>query len=1112
MWIVRLALRRPYTFVVMSLAILLLGGAAIATMPIDIFPYIDIPIVSVVWTYSGIPPEEMEKRMVTIFERAMTTTVNDIEHIESQSYNGVAVVRVYFQPKARVEMAMSQISGLSNSILRGMPPGTQPPAILKYDASSVPILQLGLESKTVSEQQLYDLGQNFIRTPLATVQGAAVPSPYGGKQRQILVDLDPAQLYAKQLSAIDVSNALNLQSLIQPAGNVKIGDREYQVKLNSSPEVLAEMNNLPIKTVNGATVYLKDVANVRDGFSVQSNMVRTNGTRGALLQILRNGQASTLDIVDQVKVALVKIEAGLPSDVKMRQLFDQSKFVRAAISGVMKEAISAAILTGLMILLFLGSWRSTVIVCISIPLSILVSLIILNMMGETINVMTLGGLALAVGILVDDATVEIENTHRNLAMKKPLVRAVLDGAMQIAVPAFVSTLSICIVFVPVLLLTGAAKYLFTPLAMAVVFAMIASYMLSRTLIPTMVHYLLKQEVDMYRHGEHGEGGSSEGHPWIWRVHFAFNRCFERFRGFYTGLLDWALDHRPVVLTGFMVFALGSLGLIALVGSDFFPTIDSGQIRLHARAPAGTRIEKTEMLFAAIEGEIRAVIAPHELDTIVDNIGLPNGGFNIGFGDSPNIGVGDGDILISLTEDHTPVAQYTDQLRKRLNDKFPDMTFYFEAANITNQILNFGLPAPIDVQVTGRDAGPNFKIAQQLAEKIARIPGAADVHVHQVVDAPQLRVNVDRVKAGQLGLTQRDVSSSLLISLSGSGQVAPNQWLNWGNGVNYQIVVQTPQYKMDSVEALLRTPVSAATNVVVSNTAGSMAGSSSTTNASIGAGPSQASSAYGNPGALPYQTQLLSNLATVDHSFAPEIVNHYNVQPVFDVYANIARRDLGGVTKQVQKIMQETKIPRTSTLMLRGQAKTMEDSFRRLGLGLIAAVVLVYLLMAVNFQSWVDPFIILSALPGALAGIVWMLFVTQTTFSVPSLMGAIMCIGVATANSILMVVFANDERLEGKGVRAAALSAGYTRLRPVIMTAAAMIIGMVPMSLGLGEGGEQNAPLGRAVIGGLLMATVTTLFIVPIVYSYLRKRPPVDHDKQIEEEEREGMPEPEMQLY
>ncbi len=1114
MWIVRLALRRPYTFVVMALAILLLGITAIKTMPIDIFPYIDIPVISVVWSYNGISPDEMEKRIVTPFERGMTTTVNDIEHIESQSYTGVAVIRVYLQQHARVDLAMAQIAAMSQSVVRAMPPGTFPPAVLKYDASSVPVLQLGLESKTVSEQQLFDLGQNSIRTPLATVQGASVPLPYGGKMRQIVVDLDPDALYAKQLSAIDVSNSLNLQNLILPAGEVKIGDREYQVRLNSSPQLLSEMNNLPVKTVNGATVYLKDVANVRDGFAVQTNVVRTNGTRGALLTIMRNGQASTLDIVNQVKAVLPKILAGLPPEVKVRQLFDQSVFVRASINGVLKEATSAAILTGLMILLFLGSWRSTLIVCISIPLSILCSILILNLLGETINVMTLGGLALAVGILVDDATVTVENMHRNLAMKKPLVQALLDGAMQIAVPALVSTLAICIVFVPVLLLTGAAKYLFTPLAMAVVFAMLASYMLSRTLVPTMAHYMLKQEVDMYRRGEHGEEAASghTRHSLIWRIHFAFNRGFERFRASYTGLLDWALDHRAAVLTGFLVFSGGSLGLIYLVGSDFFPTVDSGQIRLHARAAAGTRIEKTEMIFADIENEIRKVIPARELETILDNIGLPNGGFNLGFGDSPSIGTSDGDILISLAKEHTSTAIYTDQLRKHLHQKFPEIVFFFEAANITNQILNFGLPAPIDVQVTGRDAGPNYKIAQQLAERIARIPGAADVHIHQVVDGPELRVNVDRVKAGQLGMTQRDVASSMLISLSGSGQVAPNQWLNWGNGVNYQVLVQTPQYRIDSVDALMRTPIAAAGNSVVSTTPGSMAGTANATDSFTGAAPSQASMAYGNPGALPYQTQLLSNLATIDHGFTTEIINHYNVQPVFDVYANVDRRDLGSVTSQVDKIMAQTQVPKTTTLMLRGEAKTMRDSFYRLGLGLIAAVILVYLLMAVNFQSWVDPLIILSALPGALSGILWMLFVTQTTFSVPSLMGAIMCIGVATANSILMVTFANDERLDGKGVRSAALSAGFTRLRPVLMTAAAMILGMIPMALGWGEGAEQNAPLGRAVIGGLLLATVTTLFVVPIVYTYLRKQPPVDHDKRIADEEREGLSDLEMQLY
>ena len=1096
----------------MSVAILLLGVASIITMPIDIFPYIDIPVISIVWNYNGISPEEMENRILTQFERGMTTIVNDIEHIESQSYYGVSVIRVYFQPKVKVEMAMAQLAAQGQSATRGMPPGIFPPNILKYDASSVPILQLGLESKTLSEQEIYDLAQNFIRTPLATVQGASIPGPYGGKQRQILVDLDPAAMYAKQLSATDVSNAINLQSLILPAGTVKIGDREYPVRLNSSPEVVAELNDLPIKTVNGATVYMRDVATVRDGYSVQTNIVRTNGTRGTLLTIMRNGQASTLDIVNKVKAALPRIEAAMPPELKVRELFDQSLFVRASISGVVKEAVTAAVLTGLMILLFLGSWRSTVIVCISIPLSILTSLIILNLMGQTINVMTLGGLALAVGILVDDATVEIENTHRNLGMKKPLVRAVLDGAQQIAIPAFVSTLSICIVFAPVLLLTGAAKYLFTPLALAVVFAMLASYMLSRTLIPTMVHYMLKPEVDMYRAGEHGEGGTAEGHPLVWRVHFAFNRRFERFRAAYTGLLDWALDHRPLVLSVFLIFSFGSLGLVYLVGSDFFPTVDSGQIRLHAQAPAGTRIEKTELLFAEIEKEIRTVIPSGELDTILDNIGLPPGGFNLAFGDSATIGNNDGDILISMTKDHTPTEITTERLRQRLREKFPDMVFFFEAANITNQILNSGLPAPIDVQVTGRDAGPNYRIAQQLEERIARVPGTADVHIHQVLNAPELRINVDRVKASELGLTQRDVANSVLISLSGSGQVAPNFWLNWKNGVSYNITVQTPQYKLDSVDKLMRTPVSAAGALQAFNTAGSMAGASNAGDGGTGAAPNQSSAAYANPGALPYQTQLLSNLATIEHDTGPEIANHYNVQPVFDVYANIDRRDLGGVASQVQKIIDETKVPKTSQITLRGQAATMKSSFYRLGLGLLAAIVLVYLLMAVNFQSWVDPFIILTALPGALSGILWMLYATQTTLNVPSLMGAIMCIGVATANSILMVVFANDERMEGKGAREAALSAGYTRLRPVLMTAAAMILGMLPMALGIGEGAEQNSPLGRAVIGGLLLATVTTLLIVPIVYSYLRKEAPIDHDRQIEEEEREGLPESEFQMF
>ncbi len=1101
MWIVRLALRRPYTFVVVSLLIAILGGSAIITMPVDIFPYIDIPVVSVVWQYTGMAPDEMEKRILTFFERSMTTTVNDIEHIESQAYNGVTVTRVYLQPNAKVELALAQITAISNALLRALPPAITPPSIIKYDASSVPIIQLGLESQTLSEQELFDLGQNFIRTQLATIQGAAVPLPYGGKFRSVMIDLNPDQMFAKGLSATDISNAVANQNLIFPSGTAKIGEKDYQIKLNNSPRVMDELNNLPVRAVNGATVYLRDVAQVRDGYSVQTSIVRTNGTRGALLTVMRSGKASTLAVVNAVKEAMPKILAGLTPELKVRELFDQSLFVRAAINGVVREACIAAFLTGMMILLFLGSWRSTVIVCISIPLSILVSMIMLNLLGETTNVMTLGGMALAVGILVDDATVELENTHRNMAMRKPLVRAVLDGAQQIAAPAFVSTLSICIVFVPVLLLTGAAKYLFTPLAMAVVFAMLASYFLSRTLIPTMVHYMLRPEVKLYAMGEHEEGGTG----FIWRVHYLFNRRFEMLRASYTGLLHWCLDHRAPVLTGFALFVAGSLCLAPLVGRDFFPTVDSGSMRLHARAPAGTRLESTEMIFANIENEIRQVVPPREIENIIDNIGIPNGGFNLAFGDSPTLGVSDGDILISLKpEDHGPTAEYIVRLRERLHQKFPDVLFFFEAANITNQILNFGLPAPIDVQVVGRNQAENYPIAQQIAAQVARIPGAADVHIHQIVDYPEIDINVDRSKATQVGLTQRDVATSLMISLSSSGQLAPTQFLDWKTGVSYNVALQTPQYRNDSLAAVLRTPISSPFSNVNSNTAGSLAGSSNATG--VGAGPNQASAAYGNPGSSAGNPQLLSNMVTVERGTAPAIVNHYNVQPVYDVYANVDRTDLGSVGVAVEKIVAQArrKLPRGTTIETRGQVITMQNSFYRLGMGMIFAVVLVYLLMAVNFQSWLDPFIILMALPGAMAGIVWMLFITQTTFSVPSLMGSIMCIGVATANSILMVVFANDQRVEGLDARSAALSAGHTRIRPVIMTASAMIIGMLPMALALGEGGEQNAPLGRAVIGGLILATITTLFVVPMVYSLLRKNPPIDFERRIVEEENEYM--------
>ena len=1068
MWIVRLALRRPYTFVVMSVLIAVLGGISMFTMQKDIFPYINIPVVSLVWQYTGLPPNDMANRVVTVSERAMTTTVNDIEHIESTSYNGVAVVKVFFQPNVKVELAISQITSIVQTILRILPPGIFAPAVVKYDASSVPILQLSLSSDSLSEQELFDLGQNFVRTRLATVQGASLPLPYGGKVRTIMVDVDADKMYSRQLSATDISNAMNLQNLILPAGTAKIGDREYQVQLNSSPELVAQMNDLPVKTVNGATVFIHDVAQVRDGFVPQTNVVRVNGSRAALLTVLKNGQASTLDIVNKVKAALPQILLGLPSSFKVKSLLDQSLFVRASINGVLREAGIAAGLTGLMILLFIGSWRSTVIVCTSIPLSILTSLVCLNALGYTINVMTLGGMALAVGILVDDATVEIENIHRNLGMKKPITRGILDGAQQIAVPAFVSTLSICIVFVPVLLLTGAARYLFTPLALAVSFAMLASYLMSRTLIPTMVHYMLPPEVEMYQKGEEGHIGSGP----IWTVHHKFNDLFAAVRGRYQRALNWTLDHRGPVAIVFGVFLIGSLGLVFVVGDDFFPYVDAGQMRLHVMAPEGTRIEQTERIFGQVDHAIRREVGNENIDTIVDNIGLPNSGINLAFGDIATVGPEDGEILISLKE-HGKTQEYQRRLRTVLHREFPDELFFFQAANMTNQILNFGLPDPIDVQIMGRDSNSNYRVALELQRLIAGIPGAVDVHVRQQVRAPTLKVLVDRTMAGQAGLTQRDVANSMLISLSSSSQVAPNEWLNPVNGVNYQVNVQMPQYRVDSIDALGRTPIT------------SLAGS--------GASP-----------------QLLDNLVRVQRTTSTEVVTHYDVQPVFDVYADVDQRDLGGVSGDVRNAIERVKrmkpsmLAKDAAIQVRGQVQTMHDSFTRLGFGIIFAMLLVYLLMAVNFQSWVDPFIIMMATPGAFGGILWMLFATQTTLNVPSLMGAIMAIGVATANSILLVTFANDERADhGSNAHDAALAAGFTRLRPVMMTAAAMIIGMLPMAFGMGEGGEQNAPLARAVIGGLLVATFTTLFMVPIAYTWLRKEAPIDYDRRVDEEWHQG---------
>ncbi len=1058
MWIVRLALRRPYTFIVMAILIGILGGLAIVTTPTDIFPYINIPMVGVIWSYSGMSPDDMAKRVLIVSERAMTTTVNDIERIESTAYNGVGLIRVYMQPGTNVDLAVAQVTAVCQTLLRTMPPGIFPPLIVQTDASSVPILQLGLSSGTLTEQQLYDYGQNFVRTRLATVPGISVPLPYGGKVRSVMVDLDPEALYGKGLSATDVSNALNLQNLILPTGTVKVGTREYLIRLNSSPELISAMNDLPIKTVNGNPVYFRDIGTVRDGFQVQTNIVRINGGLASLLTVLRHGGASTLAVVQGVKDLLPKIEATLPPALKISQLFDQSVFVKSAVTGVVREASIAALLTALMILLFLGSWRSTLIVCISIPLSILTSLIVLGFLGETINVMTLGGLALAVGILVDDATVEIENVHRNMGIKgKTLVRAILDGAQEIAVPAFVSTLCICIVFVPVLMLTGAAKYLFTPLAMAVAFAMLTSYLLTRTVVPTLVHYLLPVEISLYQEGESTAAGGV-----IWRIHQAFDRKFEKYRDGYHGLLEWALAHRGIAAGGFLIFALGSGTLITVVGQNFFPYVDAGQMRLHVRTPTGTRIEEAAAIFASVESEIRSMIPAQELDSILDNIGLPNSGINLAFSDSITNGNGDGDILISLKPDHHPTLDYTRELRKELAVKFPAEGFSFQAADITSEILNFGLPAPVDVQVAGNDLDHNAEVAQKLQHEIAGLPGAVDVFTRQRLDYPTVDVNVDRILADEAGLTQKDVASSLLISLSASGQVAPNQWLDPKNGVNYQVAAQTPQYRVNTFDAMQRTPIT------------SIAGGT---------------------------TELLSNLARLKRNNSPEIESHYDIQPVIDVFASPDKRDLGGFAKDIEQIVAKVSstLPRGTTINVRGQVDTMRTSFTRLGLGMVFAVVLVYLVMAINFQSWLDPFIILMALPGALAGMLWMLYLTGTTLSVPALMGAIMGIGVATANSILLVTFANDERATGKSAIESALAAGFTRIRPVTMTALAMIIGMLPMAFAMGEGGEQNAPLGRAVIGGLLLATPTTLFFVPIIYTLLRKNAPVDMDRRIAEE-------------
>ena len=1041
MWIVDLALRRPYTFVVMALLIILLTPVVILRTPTDIFPEINIPVISVVWNYTGLPAKDMSDRIVSITERALTTTVNDIEHVESNSLNGVAVVKIFFRPGANIQTAIAQVTAISQTQLRQLPAGTTPPLIIIYSASSVPILQIGLSSKTLPEQQLFDLGTNFIRTQLITVEGAAVPYPYGGKQRQISVDIDTPALQSKGLAAVDVVNAIGAQNLILPSGSAKFGSMEYQVETNASANTVEELNILPIKTVNGTTIYMQDVAHVRDGFSPQTNIVRQDGVRGALVTILKNGSASTLDIVKNELSLLPKVVQTLPQDLKVTPLFDQSLFVRAAIQGVIREALTAACLTAAMILLFLGSWRNTIIIATSIPLSILTSVIILSALGETFNIMTLGGLALAVGILVDDATVAIENIDRNLEMGKPLKQAILDGSAQIAVPALVSTLCICIVFVPMFFLTGVARFLFVPLAEAVVFAMLASYLLSRTLVPTMVMYLLRG----HEHDMHEEKTSVFG-----RFQQGFERMFEKGRNEYKAILESALEHRSLFVFSFFGFCVLSCALVVFLGRDFFPKVDAGQLRLHVRGRSGLRVEETARLVDQIEQEIRLNIPRKETKTILDNIGLPYSGINLSYSNSGTIGTSDAEILVALDEKHHPTDEYVHKLREDLPRKFPGVEFFFQPADIVTQILNFGAPAPVDIQLTGPNSEENYQVAHQIANRLRHIPGAVDVHVQQLNDDPTLHLDVDRVRAQQVGLSQRDVAQNLLVSLSSSFQTAPTFWLNPANGVSYNISVQTPQYKIATMQDLLNTPV----------------------NGSSGAAP-----------------QVLANLVGVKTTTRPAVVSHYNIASAVDVFASVDGRDLGGVAGDTNKVLDEFKkhLPRGTSITVRGQVETMRSSFVGLGVGVVMAIVLVYLLIVVNFQSWLDPFIIITALPGALAGICWILFLSHTTLSVPALTGSVMCMGVATANSILVVSFARDRLAEGATAMEAAIDAGFTRMRPVVMTAFAMIIGMLPMALGMGDGGEQNAPLGRAVIGGLLFATVATLFFVPVIFSIFHGR-------------------------
>jgi len=1047
MWIVQIALRRPYTFIVMALLILLSTPLVLSKMATDIFPDINIPVVSIIWNYGGLSAQEMAQRITAVNERSLTTTVNDIEHIESQSLAGISVIKIFFQPTANIQTAIAQTVSIEQAQLRALPPGITPPLIIKYSASSIPVIQLGLSSPTMTEQALGDTALNFLRPQLITVPGAAIPYPYGGKSRLVSVDLDNQAMLAKGLTPNDVVNAVNAQNLALPSGTAKIGSTEFNVSMNGSPDTIAGLNNIPVLAKNGSTTYLSEVARVRDGFSPQTNIVRQNGQRGVLISVLKNGGSSTLDIVNNLRKLLPSVAQTLPEDLKIEPLFDQSLFVKAAISGVIREAIIAACLTAAMILLFLGNWRSTCIIAVSIPLSILSSILALYALGETINIMTLGGLALAVGILVDDATVTIENIERHLHQGSDLHKSILDGAGEIAVPALVSTLCICIVFVPMFFLAGVARYLFVPLAEAVVFAMLASYLLSRTLVPTMVMLMM----------DHAPADPDAKPSLLQRVYRKFDAGFEKFRGGYIIILSSLLTHRKRFGGLFLGFCILSLGLVFVLGRDFFPSVDSGQIRLHMRAPTGTRIEETARMADEVDKVVREIIPAKDLGTVLDNLGLPYSGINLSYSNAGTIGTLDGEILISLKEDHSPTQVYVEKLRRELPKRFPGLEFFFQPADIVTQILNFGLPAALDVQIAGADLPTNYDYASKLMKQVKQIPGTVDVHIQQKLDYPTLALNVDRTQIKQLGLNPVDVAQNLLVSLSGSFQTAPAFWLNPKNGIVYNVAVQTPQYQISDLDTLLRTPV---------NAGGTVAGT-------------------GN-GIVP--TQQLSNLVQVQPGAQFADVSHYNITPVIDLYVSVEGRDLGGVSGQVEKLVDEMRphLPRGTRIVIRGQVETMHSSFIGLGVGLLMAIVLVYLLIVVNFQSWVDPFIIITALPAALAGIVWMLFLTGTTLSVPALTGAIMTMGVATANSILMVSFARQRMQEGLPPLSAALEAGATRIRPVLMTALAMIIGMIPMAIGFGEGAEQNAPLGRAVIGGLLFATVSTLFFVPIVFAGIHR--------------------------